>query len=113
MPVGVVISKSDRDNPGAVAAAVQVLRGAAPPRRAGKEEPYDESLIHLAYLYRRLLSGARGVRGFAVSALESLREGGALTDKQARALDEAFAPNGSGLDVEAPLRWCLGEARFL
>jgi hypothetical protein len=113
IPFGVVVSKTDKIGGGEVDGAMNVLDGAPPPRMAGKEEPYHESLIHLAYLRRRLGSMTQHVGGFAVSTLESLREGGALTDTQVRRLDSEFKPNGRGVDVEAPLRWCLAKARIL
>ncbi|MDR1294879.1 MAG: hypothetical protein LBK59_07970 [Bifidobacteriaceae bacterium] len=70
-------------------------------------------VFELAYLRRRLLSMTPVVAGFAVSSLESLREGGGLTDTQARRLDSGFTPNGRGIDLEAPLRWCLGKSGAL
>ncbi|MDR3202088.1 MAG: hypothetical protein LBT54_02995 [Bifidobacteriaceae bacterium] len=113
LPVALIVSKCDLGNASAANGAVHVLGGARPPRMAGQEDLYQESLVHLAHLRRRLVRATGDVKGFAVSTLEWLRESGTLSHAQAIALDPRFEPNGIGLDLEAPVRWALGKAGLL
>jgi hypothetical protein len=109
--VAVAIAKTDRMRRETVVAGMAMLDGDDPPRMAGRETELHESLIHLSYLRRRLIGQDCEVKPFAVSALEALKEGGAVSDTQARRLDQEFAPNGLGTDVLAPLRWCIERRR--